>query len=645
MFAAVFGRIGFASAVEDVETVVAFAGHASLIAADHLAAVLDFFGGADMAASAAVCIIGVPVDALAVAEAERFVAGVFAFAVGADLAHIASSAICAAAFGRILGAFFAVEVIAFEAFFRLAAVFVFADAVACAFGERDTGEQRAVDHPRRAFFGGIGNAFVVDDVVTDFACVDDASAVEASRIGGMREVGAFDTAFAAVFIVGVEVDAKLATEVGALAADAVAGFAILIGSADFAVIAVAAAVAAFAVDSDERRDAFGGIADADAGGGVFAAFAREEVAVAVFADNVVAGEVDALVGFSIEGLSGGAVHALFKLFIIILIGEAVGALAVFPFPGGGAIDAAEARDMLVIFAAAATAAASAAAFFGAAPDADAVFFEIDVVDFGALDGAFAVTADGALEIACGVNAASGVGTAIVVVDNGIDAVAVAHDLSGDGAFFGECDAASVCTDLIFGAEGVFEASRGGTAVFRRGERVDADAVAADLAFDGAEQRDADAFAIDASFFAFDAGDAFFAGIMRAAPAAVGLGIDALPVADDLAGETDARIGTVFAGTRRRPDLTVLGTLTECAVILRRTGDIVFTGFIRATVVVVRQGIDARIPAGNQWCLTGMGWIPMIGRIVLAACKHRKRCRCQEQDFFRFHATSPLMSVT
>ena len=584
MFTAVFSGVGFANVVEDVVPVVALVGNARLIAADHLAAVLDIVGGADMAASAAVGVIGVPVDALTVAEAEGFVAGVFAFAVGADLAHIASGALDAAAFGRILNAFFAVEVITIDACFRLAALVIFANAVAGAFGEGNTGEKRAVDHPRRAFLGGIGDAFVVDDVVADFASVDHASAVEACGIRSMFNVCAFDIASAAVFGIGVEIDAELAAEVGALAADAVAGFAVLIGRADFAVIVFAATVAAFAVDSDERRDAFGGIADADASGGVFAAFASEEVTVAVFADDIIASEVDALVGFCIEGLASRAVHASLELFVIILIGEAVGALAIFPFPGRRAIDAAESRNVFIFFATAA-AAAAATAFFGATPDADAVFFEIDVVDFWALDGAFACTAHGVVEVAGGENAASRVGAAIDVVVVRIDAVAVAHDLAGDGAFFGECDAVAIVADLIIAANGVILTAGGGTAIFRRGERVDADAVAADLAFDGAEEREGNAFAIDAGFFAIDAGDAFFASVMRAAPAAVGLGVYALAVANDLAFETCARIGTVIARTGL-PDFIAFLALTKRALILERACNIVFAGFVRATEVIV-----------------------------------------------------------
>lgn len=406
VFAAVFFGIGFADAVEEVIAFGAFAGDAFLIAADHLDAVFDVFGGADMAASAAVGRIGIPVDAFAVAEAERFVAGVFAFAVGADLSHVALSAFCAAAFGRILDAFAAVEVIAFGAGFGLAAVFIFADAVAGAFGECDAGQQRAVDHPRGAFFGGIGNAFVVDDMIADLACVDDACAVEACRIFGIFDIGAFDAAVAAVFSIFIEIDAEITTEIGALTAYAVAVFAVLVGRADFAVIAFAAAVAAFAVDGDERRDAFGGVADADAGGGIFTAFAGEEVAAAVFADDIVAGEVDAGIGFFVKDLTGGAVYA-FRLFrIIVLIGEAVDAFPVFPFPGLGAIDAAEAGYSVIAFAAAAAAATAAAAFLCASPDAEAVFGEIDVVDFRAFDDAFAFEAGGVLKVACRVDAAS-----------------------------------------------------------------------------------------------------------------------------------------------------------------------------------------------------------------------------------------------
>ena len=437
VFAAVFFGIGFADAVEEVIAFGAFAGDAFLIAADHFNAVFNILCGADMAASAAVVRIGVPVDAFAVAEAERFVAGVFAFAVGADLSHVALCAFCAAAFGRILHAFTAIEVIAFGAGFSLAAVFIFADAVAGAFGECDAGQQRAVDHPWGAFFGGIGNAFVVDDMIADLACVDDTCAVEAGRIFGIFDIGAFDAASAAVFGIFIEINAKLSAELGALSAYAVSVFAILVGRADLAVIAFAAAVAAFAVDGDERRDAFGGVADADAGIGVFAAFAGEEVAAAVFADDIVAGEVAAGIGFFVKDLTGGAVHA-FRLFrIIVLIGEAVDAFAVFPFPGFGAIDAAEAGHSVITLAAAAATATAAAAFLRASPDAEAVFGKIDVVDFRAFDDAFALEADGVIEVACRVDAACGIGAAIELVVLGVDAVVMAED-SGGAVF---CDRA------------------------------------------------------------------------------------------------------------------------------------------------------------------------------------------------------------
>lgn len=74
VFAAILGSVSFAGAFKDVEAIVALGGDAFLIAASHFGAVIDIFRGADMAARAAVVVVGVPVDALTVAEAEGFVA-------------------------------------------------------------------------------------------------------------------------------------------------------------------------------------------------------------------------------------------------------------------------------------------------------------------------------------------------------------------------------------------------------------------------------------------------------------------------------------------------------------------------------------------------------------------------------------------
>lgn len=213
------------------------------------------------------------------------------------------------------------------------------------------------------------------------------------------------------------------------------------------------------------------------------------------------------------------------------------------------------------------------------------------------------------------------------------------------AFDGIRDAAAVRADLLVGAARVIEAAGGGAAVGGIVERVDADAVAAHLALDGADHVDADAFAAQANLFALEAGLAADAGVIRAAPVGIRKRIDAVAVADDLAGAAFVfRIAVVADAEHFAVLVQTFRALAGDAHLLPLTCHIVLTVCIGTAEAFVGLRIDAFVAADNLTLVTAQALVAMLAGVILATGEQRKRRCRQKHDFFGFHATSPL-SVT